>query len=101
MISASELWLGTEKSDRREERQRQLGDFLSVFEPLVFDADSARAYGQIRAYLERQGLSIGPLDLLIAAHARSQGAILLTANIREFRRVPGLKCQVWPIDARG
>ena len=60
-----------------------------------FDQEASMAYGEIRADLERKGTLIGPLDLLIAAHARSLGATLITANIGEFKRVKGLKVLAW------
>ena len=62
---------------------------------LDFTEAAARSYGEIRADLERKGTLIGPLDLLIAAHARSLGATLITLNAREFKRVKGLQVQAW------
>ena len=58
-----------------------------------FDAEAGFAYGDIRAGLERRGAVIGPLDMLIAAHAVALGVTLVTSNGGEFRRVPGLKCE--------
>ena len=95
VVTAAELWVGAEKSSRREEQLRSVAGFLAVFEVLAFDGESARHYGDIRACLEKQGRPIGPLDLLIAAHARREEATLITSNLREFRRVPGLKCLAW------
>jgi len=60
-----------------------------------FDHNASLHYGEIRAELERKGTAIGPLDLLIAAHARSLGATLITANVGEFKRVKGLKVLAW------
>jgi tRNA(fMet)-specific endonuclease VapC len=60
-----------------------------------FDVAAAEHYGDLRAELERRGQTIGPLDLLIAAHARSLGATLVTGNTREFRRVPKLAVLSW------
>jgi len=94
-ITVAELWTGIEKSGRHEEHAAQLERFLSAFTILDFDEPAARAYGEIRAALEKKGRSIGPLDLLIAAHARSIGATLLTGNFDEFRRVPALKVLRW------
>ena len=62
---------------------------------LPFDADCAAAYGRIRAALERKGASIGPMDVLIAAQAVARDLVLVTDNLREFRRVPGLQCENW------
>jgi tRNA(fMet)-specific endonuclease VapC len=70
-------------------------EFSKVFEVVDFSHDAARHYGEIQSELEQKGTSISPLDLLIAAHARSLGATLVTANIGEFRRVKGLKVLPW------
>ena len=69
--------------------------FLSAITVLDFDGEAAEVYGQIRAELERKGTPIGPMDLLIAGHARSQGLILVTNNTREFARVTGLRIEDW------
>lgn len=100
-IIVAELWAGVEKSDRRNEQAARLERFLETFTLLDFDEVAARCYGEIRAELERRGSSIGPLDLLIAAHARSVGAIMLTGNFDEFRRVPGLQVLRWRRGAPG
>ena len=60
-----------------------------------FDALAAEVYGTIRATLEAAGTPIGPLDTLIAAHALSIDATVVTANVREFKRVPGLRVENW------
>ena len=62
---------------------------------MTFDAEDAHEAGDIRALLERAGTPIGPYDILIAAQARRRGATLVTANTREFARVPGLKTEDW------
>jgi len=62
-----------------------------------FDLEDARASGEIRADLARRGLSIGPYDVLIAGQARVRGLILVTHNIREFNRVPGLVIEDWEV----
>lgn len=69
--------------------------FLHSFEVLPFDSSSAYEYGQLRGELSSIGNLIGPLDLLIAAHALATGSILITDNLREFKRVPGLQVQNW------
>ncbi len=69
------------------------------FTVLPFDEDAAGHYGEIRADLERRGSIIGPYDLMIAAHARSRGLIVVTGNLGEFRRVDGLRSEDWLIDA--
>jgi len=62
---------------------------------IAFDRTADSEYGDIRAALETNGTPIGPNDLLIAAHARSLGAVLVTANTGEFERVPGLQVENW------
>lgn len=94
-VTAAELWTGVEKGNRRDERAAKLDGLLAIFTLLDFNEAAARAYGEIRAALERRGRTIGPLDLLIAAHARSLGATVLTGNFGEFNRVPGLKVLRW------
>ena len=95
-IVLSELWYGISKSQRRQENTAALSAFLALdIIQWVFDADDAEEAGNIRAALERAGRSIGPYDILIAAQARRRGATLITANEREFARVPGLKTEDW------
>ncbi len=60
-----------------------------------FDEQAAERYGELRSILEKKGTPIGPLDTLIAAHALSLGWALATHNVREFRRVPGLRVEDW------
>jgi tRNA(fMet)-specific endonuclease VapC len=91
-----ELWHGAIKSARPERNAKRIEEFLTApIQVLPFDADDAREAGDIRAVLERTGKPIGPYDLLIAAQARRRGATLITANEREFARVPGLKTADW------
>lgn len=99
-VTLAELEVGVAKALAPSQRRRQLDDFLEHVVVTDFDTAAARHYGEIRAHLEHKGTTIGPLDLLIAAHARSRGASLVTANLREFRRVPGLKCVAWKRAAR-
>ena len=73
----------------------RLGAFLNLFWIANFALDAAVHYADIRAALEAEGALIGPLDLLIAAQARSLGATLVTANAGEFKRVKGLKVLAW------
>jgi tRNA(fMet)-specific endonuclease VapC len=94
-ITVAELWTGIEKGDHRNARAVRLENFLAGFTRLDFDEAAARAYGEIRAALEKRGRTIGPLDLLIAAHTHSVGATVLTQNFDEFNRVPGLKVLRW------
>ena len=96
VIVAAELWTGVKKNLRTHPHQAaRLEAFLNLFRVEEFTAEAAIHYGEIRATLEAAGTPIGPLDLLIAAQARSLGATLVTANAREFKRVKGLKVRVW------
>lgn len=94
-IVLAELEAGVRKSARAAVHAERLRFFASQMAPAVFDANASANYGEIRAYLEQKGTPIGPLDTLIAAHARSLGARLITGNLREFRRVPHLECLAW------
>jgi tRNA(fMet)-specific endonuclease VapC len=94
-IVLAELYLGAEKSRDPAPRKADIADLTQGMTPLPFDADCASTYGRIRAHLERKGSTIGPMDLLIAAQAVSAGLILVTDNLREFKRVPGLRCENW------
>ena len=94
-VVVAELWTGASKAAESEAQRRTVAALVDLFEIVPFDANAAIHYGEIRAHLEAAGTPIGPVDLLIAAQARSLGATLLTANLREFRRVPRLKCQAW------
>jgi tRNA(fMet)-specific endonuclease VapC len=91
-----ELAYGAAKSERRRENEERLAVFLQApITVLPFDADDAREAGEIRATLAKAGAPIGPYDILIAAQARRRAATLVTANAREFARVPGLKTEDW------
>jgi tRNA(fMet)-specific endonuclease VapC len=94
-ITASELFHGAEKSNRAEQNRTAVEEFLLPFVVVEYDEVAARAYGQIRATLERTGTPIGAMDLLIAAHALALGVTLVTNNVREFRRVEGLVIEDW------
>jgi len=91
----AELYAGSEKSRDPAAHKADIADLAQGMPPLPFGADCAQAYGRIRAVLERKGASIGPIDLLIAAQAASAGMVLVTDNLREFKRVPGLLCENW------
>jgi Predicted nucleic acid-binding protein, contains PIN domain len=68
---------------------------MQVIPACALPLEAGEHYGQIRAALQQQGLPIGNNDLWLAAHARSQGWILVTNNTREFARVPGLQVENW------
>jgi tRNA(fMet)-specific endonuclease VapC len=93
-----ELRYGAAKSARPERNAQRIVDFLSgPIEVLPFAPADAEEAGDIRAALERAGTPIGPYDILVAAQARRRDALLVTANEREFARVPRLKFQDWAI----
>ena len=94
-VTYAELVHGVEKSAPVEKNRVALSLLLSNIEILDFDTDAATEYGEIRADLERQGTPIGPLDMMIAGHARSQSYTLVTNNTKEFCRVEGLKLENW------
>lgn len=94
-ITVAELRYGAEKSQRPEQNALALDQFLLPFIIADFDTSAAAAYGLIRAHVERRGTPIGSLDLLIAAHALSLSATIVTNNRREFQRVPGLNVEDW------
>ena len=99
-IALFELWHGISKSTQRANNVQQLAAFLALgLEQWPFEAKDAEDAGDIRASLERAGTTIGPYDLLIAAQARRRGVVLITANSREFARVPGLKSEDWSLDS--
>jgi tRNA(fMet)-specific endonuclease VapC len=94
-ISVAELQYGVQKSRYPEQNQSALEQFLMPLIVAEFDALAAIVYGSIRAVLESKGTPIGALDTLIAAHALSMDAALVTNNTREFVRVPGLRVVNW------
>jgi tRNA(fMet)-specific endonuclease VapC len=95
-IAAFELWYGVFKSAHRDQNEEALRAFLSgPVEALPFTDDDAKAAGELRTQLEREGKPIGAYDLLIAAQALRGGMTLVTANSREFARVRHLKWRDW------
>lgn len=93
-IAAGELAYGVAKSGSVKNRQA-LDMFLAPMQILPFDSQCLWFYADLRASLEKQGLSIGPMDTLIAAQALSIDGTLVTNNIKEFMRVPKLKLENW------
>ncbi len=94
-ISKAELMYGIEVSPRQAQDRARLDVFLRHMLVLDFPQDAASDYAEIRAWLKKRGTMIGANDLLIAAHARSLGLILVTNNTREFRRVQQLTIENW------
>jgi len=99
-ITYHELSYGAANSAARTATEKKLTLFMAsaAFEIVDFTSDDAAEAGDIRAHLRRLGTPIGPYDVLIAAQARSRGATLVTANTREFFRVPGLIVEDWSQD---
>lgn len=94
-IVAAELRYGADKSQNPARNHARLDILLGELHCLDFDLAAARAYGPLRAALERRGRSIGAHDMLIAAHALATDLILVTDNVREFARIPRLTCENW------
>lgn len=94
-LVVAELATGAELGQRRATTLAAVRDLIGGMAPLPLDADDAMAYARIRAALERKGQMIGQIDCLIAAQAVARGLVLVSDNLREFRRVPGLKCENW------
>ena len=94
-VTYAELACGVEKSAAVERNRLVLSLLLANIEILDFDSKAAEEYGRVRADLEKQGVPIGPLDMMIAGHARSLGYTVVTNNLKEFSRVSGLKTENW------
>ncbi len=94
-ITLAELEYGVKKSQAQEKNKQALEEFILPLSVLPFDQKAAYFYGEIRAALEQKGTPIGPVDLMIAAHALSLNFILVTNNVREFNRVDGLMIENW------
>ena len=96
-ITLAELIHGAEKSSKPSHNYAVIEDFTSRLEVLPYTAKAAQHYGSIRAALEKTGQAIGVNDIHIAAHARSEGLVLITNNLREFERVPALLLEIWVV----
>jgi tRNA(fMet)-specific endonuclease VapC len=94
-VVLGELELGVEKSRHKEKNSARLARIIEGLQLLPLDAQVSRQYGAIRAELERHGTPIGANDYWIAAQARTLGAVLVTNNVGEFSRVPGLMVEDW------
>lgn len=94
-VSLMELFYGAEKSAQPERNWRDVEGFAARLQVLDYDTPAAAHTGQIRAFLARQGTPIGPYDAMIAGHARASGLVLVTNNVAEFARVPGLQLENW------
>ena len=95
-ITVAELEYGACGADDPDAERARMKRALRAFETFDFDSSiTPRQYGEMRFALEKSGQAIGPNDLLIAAHALALGAVLVTNNTKEFKRVKGLKCENW------
>lgn len=97
-VTLAELMYGVEKSQHHQENKAALEQFTLPLEVLPFDDSAASHYGKIRTYLEKQGQPIGPMDLMIAAHAQCTHMTLVTNNMKEFTRIPQLLVENWLIE---
>jgi tRNA(fMet)-specific endonuclease VapC len=94
-VTMGELIYGAEKSEQPERNLADIEGLTARLEVLPFDQMAATHFGQLRAELAKIGKPIGPYDQMIAGHARSLGLIIVTNNVREFERVPGLRLENW------
>jgi tRNA(fMet)-specific endonuclease VapC len=94
-ITLAELRYGVAKSQHGEKNQQALDEFILPLEIADFDEKAAESYGSVRASLEKEGTSVGPMDMLIGAHALSLGVTLITNNTREFKQIRHLKVADW------
>jgi len=94
-VTLGELVFGAERSSQPSRNLADVEGLAARLEVLAFDDGAATHFGQLRAELYRSGTPIGPYDMMIAGHARSLGLILVTNNLKEFERVPGLRLENW------
>jgi tRNA(fMet)-specific endonuclease VapC len=94
-VVKAELHFGARHSTRVAENVDRLERFCAAFQSLPFDDDAAEQYGQIRSSLQRAGNPIGANDLMIASTALATSSTLVTRNVKEFTRVPGLAVERW------
>jgi len=97
VISKAEMYYGSAKSQTPIQSRRKQDEFLIRFRSLPFDDQTADVCGSIRATLDRAGTPIGAYDLMIGATALVHGLILVTHNVREFRRVDNLSIEDWEV----
>lgn len=94
-ITLAELEYGMKHSSDPLKNEQALLRFLVPLSILPFGAAAASEYGQLRAYLQSKGIPIGPLDMLIAGHAKAERLVLVTNNVKEFERIPDLEIENW------
>ena len=93
----AELLYGALRSSRADLLKDRIEKLLAPYTRLSFGSSAAEHYAEIRTHLERAGTPISPNDLIIAATVRAAGATLITANLREFSRIPSLRCEDWTV----
>jgi tRNA(fMet)-specific endonuclease VapC len=94
-VTLMELIYGAEASAAVERNLREIEGFAARLEVLPYDNDAAIHTGQLRAELKKMGRPIGPYDEMIAGHARSQGLVVVTKNIKQFENAPGIRLENW------
>ena len=94
-VVLAELYYGADRLSQRSALRKDIQEFSSGLLLLSWDAEAADHYGDIRTQLEHKGTPIGAMDMMIAAHARSRNAVLVTNNLKHFRRVPRLRVENW------
>jgi tRNA(fMet)-specific endonuclease VapC len=100
-ITLAELYHGAEKSAKVAQNLEVVEEFASLVQVLAYNAKASQHYGAIRSQLEKAGQPIGVNDLHIAAHARSEGLVVVTNNTSEFSRIPGLMVENWVQQLQG
>jgi tRNA(fMet)-specific endonuclease VapC len=95
VVTYAELIYGVEHSSSKKINSPIVNDFVRHLSVIAWDKAAAEHYGNIRAFLRAEGTLIGSMDMMIAAHARSQKMILVTNNDKHFKRVPRLKVENW------
>jgi len=96
-ITLGELVYGAEKSRHVEQNLNDVEAMVARLELLPFDSGAAYHFGQIRASLYQKGKPIGAYDMMLAGQARASGLTLVTNNVQEFERVPGLLLEDWSV----
>jgi tRNA(fMet)-specific endonuclease VapC len=95
VVTYGELVYGAFKSERRKENLHTIGEFIEAFQPLPLPVAAGQAFGSIKEDLRAKGQVIGENDLWIASHALAEDYILVTNNMREFKRIKGLQLENW------
>ena len=95
VVTYGELVYGAHKSKRSRENLQTIAEFIEAFQPLPIPVAAGQAYGRIKEDLRAKGQIIGENDLWIASHALAEDYILVTNNLREFKRIKGLKLKNW------